>query len=398
MKQNLNFKNKKRPVVGVMFGGRSSEHEISIITALQAVTAMDTSKYHVKLIYVHPNGKWYTGQELFDKKFYTLFDASKVQQVTLLPEPGIGGLIPIENKVMLRDQVIPIDLFFLAFHGQYGEDGCIQGLLELADLSYTGCGVTSSAITMNKYVCKMFLQAHGIPVLPSTTVSRMRAQQDFGYIRKTVETVPGLEKYPFFVKPCHLGSSIGISRVESFAELQGALANIFKYDDEAIVEPCISNLLEINIAVLEGNPPRVSVVEIPFSSTGAALTYEDKYLQGSKKTSSGAGGMASLTRKINPTDLDAQIKQQVAEYALKAYNLLGCRGVSRLDFMMDQTTGRLYFNELNALPGSLAFYLWEKSSPRLLYTEVIEIMLQNATKRRGEQLSLQRNFGFKVLK
>ena len=380
-----------------MFGGRSAEHEISIITALQAITAIDTTKYKVEPIYVHPNGKWYTGKELLNKGFYKSFDASKVQQITLLPEPGIGGVVPIENQAVLMDRVIPIDLYFLAFHGQYGEDGSVQGLLELANASYTGCGVAASAITMNKYFSKIFLEAHGIPVLPSTVISRMAAQQDFNSILKKLEGTLGLEKYPLFVKPCHLGSSIGISKVDNLRALYGALAKVFKYDDEAIIEPCITNPLEINIAVLEGAPPVASVVEIPVSSNGAALTYEDKYLRGGKKTSSASSGMASLTRKINPTDLDPAIKRQVTEYALKAYQLLGCRGVSRLDFMIDQTSGNLYFNELNSLPGSLAFYLWEKSSPKLLYTEVIERMLQHAFLRHGEQLSLQRDLGFKAL-
>ncbi len=389
----------KQKSIAVMFGGPSAEHEISIITALQAITAMDTLQYKVIPVYIHPTGKWYTGEALLTKSIYSTFQEHlpKLQEVTLLPDPNLQGLIRIDKKQFSPKSIIPIDVYFLAFHGQYGEDGCVQGLLEMANAAYTGCGVASSAVTMNKYLTKTVLQSHGIPVLPSVTVSRVEAQKDLNAVHEKISQIEGLKKFPLFVKPVHLGSSIAISRADDRASLNAAIAKVFRYDNQAIIEPCITDLLEINIAVLHGHPPIASVVEIPVSSSGA-LTYEDKYLRGGNKSSGPSSGMASLTRIIDPQDIDRKLKQQVTDYAINAYTILGCRGVSRLDFIVDKASGALYFNELNSIPGSLAFYLWEKSDPRLLYTQVIDRMIAQAIERKAEQLCVQRDLGFKALR
>lgn len=390
-------KNQKK-TIGIMFGGRSVENEISIITALQAISAMDTLIFNVVPIYIHSNGEWYTGDALLKKSFYKTFseNISKIQKITLLPDPTFKGIIPISSKGMfLIDKIIPIDVYFLTFHGQYGEDGCIQGLLELANAAYTGCDVTSSAVAMNKYICKMFLKAHDIPVLPATLVHRKDAIHHLATVQQQILSTPGLEHYPLFIKPNHLGSSIGIGIAKDLPSLNAALAKVFQYDDEALIEPCVQQLMEINISVLDGDPVTASVVEIPVA-TGQALTYEDKYLRGGK-SSKGSGGMASLTRKINPQDLDPILKKLVTDFAIKAYNLLGCSGVGRFDFMIDLATGNLYFNELNPIPGSLSFYLWEKNSPPMLYTAVINRLIERAVQRKIERLSLQRDFGFKAL-
>lgn len=381
--------------VAVLFGGRSAEHEISILTALQAIQAIDPCSYEAIPVYVALNGKWYTGKPLLDKGFYRkLPDAfSQVEEVTLLPQPSVGGL----TRLTKTRGVIPIDICFLAFHGQYGEDGAIQGLLELADLPYTGCGMMASAVAMNKYQCKVFLNAHGVPVLTSITIRRRDAIRDIAGVREQILATPGLGRFPLFVKPCHLGSSIGISIAENERSLTGSLAKAFQYDDEAIIEPCVRHLLEINVAVLDGDPPVASVVEVPVSSGGQILSYEDKYLRGDTKSSGSSEGMASLTRMINPPMLPQQLKDDVTRYALRAFSLLGCSGVGRFDFIFDKEQGQLYFNELNPIPGSLAFYLWEKSEPRLLYTEVINRLLQRAREVKSDQLALQKHLGFKAL-
>jgi len=398
MKLSQGF-NVKQNRVAVLFGGRSAEHEISIITALQAIQAMDLCHYQVTPVYLALNGKWYTGDRLLDKNFYRDLsqNLSQVQEVTLLPDPSLQGLIPISKKgTFSLNKLIPIDIYFLAFHGQYGEDGCIQGLLELADASYTGCGVMASAVAMDKYQCKLFLQAHGIPALPAIRVNRQEAIQDLAEVRSRIKKTPGLEQFPLFVKPCHLGSSIGIAVAEDDRTLNAALAKGFQYDEDLIIEPCVTQLLEINISVLDGETPIASVVETPISQ--GALTYEDKYLRESGKTGDKAKeGMASLTRVIDPQDLDPAIKQQVTDYALKAFSLLKCSGAGRFDFILDTATNTVYFNELNPIPGSLAFYLWEKSTSSLLYTEVIDRMLQRAQQRKAQQLALQKNLGFKAL-
>lgn len=386
--------------LAVLFGGRSAEHEISIITALQMIKAIDPFRYRVVPVYIHPTGKWYTGEALLDKAFYKGMPdtLNKVQRVTLLPEPTTQGLLKVTSEGEIAIQgMLPVDVYFLAFHGQGGEDGSIQGLLEMADVPYTGCGVAASALAMDKYQCKMFLQAHGIPVLPAKVIFRKQANQHFVQVVEDVLSTPGLENFPLFVKPCHLGSSIGIARASNLRELAAALAGVFRYDDEALVEPCIMQLMEINVAVIDGNPPRASVVEVPVASDHS-LTYEDKYLRGKKKSSSPyQQGMAGLTRVIDPQDMPESLKKTATDLALKAFQLIGCSGVGRFDFIFDKATHQLYFNELNPIPGSFSFYLWEKSHPPLYYTSLVDEMVEQATQRKKEQLALQRDIGFKAL-
>lgn len=390
---------KTKKNIAVLFGGRSSEHEISIITALQAVEAMDRLRYHVIPVYIDLQGKWYTGEPLLEQGFYKDLSKNllKVQEVTLLPDPAIKGIVPVSPKgrISLQD-VIPVDVYFLAFHGQYGEDGAIQGLLEMANAAYTGCGVMSSAVAMHKYQCKVFLQGHGIPTLPSTVISRQDAINNLKEVQQRIFSHPQLNAFPLFIKPCNLGSSIGISATHDLPSLNAGLANVFKYDEAAIIEPCITNLLEINVAVLSGNPPIASVVEIPISSNHA-LTYEDKYMREGGKSSNASQGMAGLTRIIDPKDLDADLKRNVIAMAIKSFSLLGCSGIGRFDFIVDLKDGRLYFNELNPIPGSLAFYLWEKNTPPILYTHVIDRLIEEAQQRKFQRLALQRNVGFKAL-
>ncbi|NGX42541.1 MAG: D-alanine--D-alanine ligase A [Chlamydiae bacterium] len=377
--------------VAVMFGGRSAEHEISVITALQAIQAIDPLRYEAIPVYLSLNGKWYTGDALLNRQFYKNLPhtLSQAEEVSLLPDPAVGGFTRLPNQ-----QKIPVDLCLLAFHGQYGEDGCVQGLLELAGLPYTGSGVLSSALTMNKYQCKAVLQAHEISVLPSVLVTKTEAIDSLESARNKI--LKSL-RYPLFIKPNHLGSSVGISMAKDERTLNAALAKVFQYDDTALVEPHIEQLLELNVAVLEGEPPIASVIEIPIASK-EALSYEDKYMRGGSKTTGGqSSGMAGLTRIIDPVDIDPTLKDQLKSEAIKAFNLLECSGVCRLDFIYDLKEETLYFNELNPIPGSLAYYLWDKAEPPLLYTELLDRLLQSAKKRKAMHYSLRKNLGFHAL-
>ncbi len=398
--------NLKRPRVAVLFGSRSVEHEISVISALQLMTAIDPMKYDVTPVYIAPNGCWYTGKELFDRSFYRSVPASlsKLQEVTLLPKPGVGGLMKVggpmdfaKQALSIDSMIIPIDIYLPVFHGQFGEDGCIQGLFELAKVPYTGSNVPSSAITMNKYLCKMYLKEHGIPVLPALTVTREDAHKNLSETVEWVTAQEGFKELPLFVKPCNLGSSIGVSRVKELHELGPALAKVFRYDTMAIIEPCVSQIMEINVSIRDYNGTQASVVEIPVSDSGV-LSYEEKYLRGGGKKTGQSQGMASLTRVIDPQDLDETLRSNVIEYGKKSFKLLGCSGVARLDFIVDLATEKLYFNELNAFPGSCAFYLWARSKPRVLYTQLIENMIETGFKTYSEQSSLDRSIGLKALK
>jgi D-alanine-D-alanine ligase len=394
--------------IAVMFGGRSVEHEISVISALQLMLAIDTERYEVTPVYVAPDGVWYTGQQLFERSFYRNVPSALVelQEVTLLPRPGIGGLTKVHRSVNAKmalegplADIIPIDCALPVFHGQYGEDGCIQGLLELAGIPYTGSNVTASAVTMNKYVCKMYLQSHGIPVLPALVILRDDARDGISEVSSWVAQQEGFTTFPLFVKPCNLGSSIGVSRVSDERDLPAALAKVFRYDTAALVEPCITKIMEINVSVrAAGGQIEASVVEIPVSQSGV-LSYEEKYLRGGGGKKGGpSAGMASLTRVIDPSDLDPALREQVVEFGKRSFSLLGCSGVARLDFIVDLETGRVYFNELNAFPGSCAFYLWAKSHPRVLYTQLIDDMVATALSAFATNCGLERNIGLKALK
>lgn len=400
----------KKKNVAVLFGGRSAEHEISIITALEIIGALDVEKYHAVPVYVDARGRWFTGEQLLKKEFYRDLPGclDRLKQVILSPAPGSGGLTVVsgEDKGFLgligggKQQVIPVDVYLPAFHGQFGEDGCIQGLLEVADVIYTGCGVLASAAAMNKYHCKSILHAHGIPVLPATVVNKQEVHKDVAKVRERICSTKGLEEFPLFVKPCNLGSSVGVSRANDQAALDSALAKVFELDLEALVEPCVTNLLEVNVSVMEGpEGPEASVVEIPVASAGV-LTYEDKYMRqgkGKKGTGHSVQGMAGLTRVIDPEDLGEDIKHAVIRFAVEAFRILGCAGVVRFDFMVDLDTNQLYFNELNPLPGSMAHYLWVKSKPPVLYTEMLTRIIEGAIKRKELGRGLKRDLGFRAL-
>jgi D-alanine-D-alanine ligase len=395
-----------RKNVAVLFGGRSVEHEISIITALQLINVLDVLRYRPVPVYVAQSGRWYAGDQLLNKEFYKKLPGSlsQVQEVTLLPIPKSGGLTVLKPKPSTlmnffakSDQVIPIDIYLLAFHGTFGEDGCIQGLLELADVAYTGSDVLSSAVAMNKYQCKMLLSAHGIPVLPAALIQRHEAKTSLSQVRERILSTPGLENFPLFVKPCNLGSSIGISVASDNQSLNAALVKTFRYDSQAIVEPCVKDILEVNVSVLEDKEPIASVVEIPVATAGV-LTYEDKYLRESgTKAGSGSSGMAGLTRVIDPKDLNAELKQAAIQYSVDAFRILGCSGVARIDFIIDSSFDQIYFNEINSLPGSLAYYLWAKSNPPVLYTELLNRIIERAHMRQHTKASLRRDEGLRAL-
>lgn len=408
--------NMSKKSVAVMFGGRSTEHEISIITALQVIEAMDVVKYRAIPVYIAPSGKWYTGDALLKRDFYKGMPGTltEVQEVTLLPVPGVGGLTVLASKSKKTggfslfgggkkddaDEVIPVDIFFPCFHGSYGEDGCIQGLLELADVTYTGSDLLSSAIAMSKYHCKKFLESHGIPVLPSVLLSRdsLSPGADLTPLRNQVLSTEHFDKFPLFVKPANLGSSIGIAKATDNASLDSAMLQAFKYDHQILVEPCLDNKLEINVSIMDDVQPKISVVEIPVSEAGEELTYEDKYIRaGGKKGGQIAQGMAGLSRVIDPTDLDADIKNAAQEHAKNAFRYLGCAGVARIDFMLDLNTNKLYFNEINPLPGSLAFYLWSHTKPAVLFTDLIGTMIERAITNRQKKSVLVREIGFHAL-
>lgn len=397
----------KREKILVAYGGKSVEHEISVITALQAMQSLDPLKYEIIPLYISPRGSWHTGKALLERRFYKNWqeNLNKTQEVTCLPSSTFEGLYPIKNKTVDLSSPIHVDVALMAFHGQYGEDGCLQALFECAAIPYTGSPVTAAALAMNKHLCKDVVSRCGISTLAAYLITRERLRSE-GLKFHTEQAINSLKNslasadapWPLFVKPNNLGSSIGVGRAHNLQELEGAIAHALRYDHEVLIEPCLDNLMEINVSVLDGDPVRASVVEIPVA-TSKVLSYEDKYLRGGKgkMSSSPSQGMAGLTRKIDPKDLDPSIQKQAQDWAIEAFKALGCSGVVRIDFMFDLTKGQLYFNELNTIPGSLAFYLWEKSHPRLLYPELLSNIINRAKERMAQHLCSERQIEFKAL-
>ena len=397
--------------IAVLFGGRSVEHEISVITAIQLMNVIDITRYNIVPVYIAPNGRWFTGKVLLEREFYRDLPSclAQLDEVTLLPRPGVGGLTLLRrgsrtagswlDDVFARHAVMPVDVYVTSFHGEYGEDGAIQGLLELVDAPYTGCNVLSSALAMDKYLCKSVLRDHNIPVLPAVLLEKFEAVRDLKAAREKVLADKDLGSFPLFVKPCHLGSSIGISKATNSAELDSALAKVFRHDSKAIVEPFLGEMFEVNVSVLDADTPEASVVEIPVADAGF-LSYEDKYLRegGKKKGANQSGGMANLTREINPEHLDSAIRDKIVGYALEAHRILGCSGVVRFDFMVNLADQQIYFNELNPQPGSFSFYLWVESEPPVLYTELATRMIERAVECFSERASLQKELEFRALK
>jgi D-alanine-D-alanine ligase len=397
-----------KKTLAIFFGGRSSEHEISIISALQCIKSIDPELFNTLPVYIDPAGTWWTGEALLDKTIYKSFSSfkNKLQQVRLPAEPTGRGLSLVDSPSFFasKERFLKFDVAIPVFHGQFGEDGCMQGLFELAGVPYAGSPVAGSAVAMNKYLCKQVALGIGVPTLPSVLVRKSDFQRSTANVVQSITNAS--LPYPLFVKPNNLGSSVGVGSAENETKLLERISSVLTIDSEVIVEPMLQQMLELNVSVAAdrsafaevGYGARPSVIEMPVASK-QILTYEDKYLRGGKgaKGSKGSQGMASLTRVIDPQDIEQSVKDTVTRYALRLFDTLGCSGVGRFDFMLDTATGSIYFNELNPIPGSLSFYLWEKSSPKVLYPDLINRMVDEALARFAIKATLKRDVEFKAL-
>jgi len=371
----------------VMFGGVSPEHDVSILSALQAIHAIDSTKYEILPLYIDKDGDWWYGKELLFRHSYYLSDETKrsLNKVYLC----VGGnksfkLKTLRQSLFEKIKEFDFDMAFPIFHGTYGETGQIQGMLEAADIPYVGPRLLSSAITMNKKISKLLFKQADIPVLPEVTISRPRDGIIDAAQLLTDVKVPS---YPVCVKPCNLGSSIGVSKANNKKELESAISDIFKMDSEAIIEPYIANLVEYNISVTKSlhGETSLSVIEKPLTERGI-LTFADKYItkggkKGAKKFSAKignclSGGMDSSARKIDPKELTTKQKKIITESAKKAFELLDGTGVWRVDFLCNSKTGDLWLCEANPIPGSLSFYLWNASKPKVTFTDLLEGLIQ----------------------
>ena len=367
--------------LGVIFGSRTCEHEVSIISAVQLMRSVNREKYDVIPMYISQKGEWFTGEPLLDIKTYTPFDPYKkgIVPVHLDLTAGSGALIHYQPGKGLfsggKEEIVArLDCVIPVMHGLHGEDGSLQGVLELANIPYTSTGVTGSAIGMDKIAMKRFFRGCGFPILPDCALTRSQWEKDPDSAVRTVE-----EKlpYPVFVKPACLGSSIGVSRADDAAKLRDALDLAFSYDRRVLVEQGLDKPIEVNCAVLGFDGERkASVLEMP-NSGAAFLDFSEKYLAGT-----GSKGMASLKR-IVPAPIGEELTQALQTLSLEIFDALDCKGVVRIDYMLDRHSDNYYITEINTIPGSLAFYLWAESG--LPYGRLIDEMVDCAFRAHGEK-------------
>lgn len=390
--------------VGVLFGGKSVEHEISIISAIQAIGYLDRNKYDVIPIYITKNNEFYVGEEVGKIESYTDINAliKSSQRVIMVRDDNKVNLIKYPQKMFSKGVVDYIDIAFPVVHGTNVEDGTLQGFLKMFNIPYVGCDVLSSAVGMDKYVMKTVLKDNGIPVLDCKCYTAKQYDENEEAIIEEIENAIG---YPLIVKPVNLGSSIGISKAENRTELYDSLDTAFQYATKVLVEAAVQNLKEINCSVLgDYEDAEASECEEPVSSD-KILTFAEKYIgdgsakgaKGSKggvKSSGGSKGMATLKRKI-PADITDEQRDEIRTLAVKAFKCLGCGGVSRIDFMMDTETGNIWLNEINTIPGSLSFYLWEPIGVK--YPELLDRMISLALKREREGENITYTFDSNVL-
>lgn len=363
--------------IAVFFGGRSTEHEISVISANQAMAAIPADKYDVIPVYITKDGHWYTGDALRDVRNYRDIKALLEQcaEVYMRPVFGDYNIYRAKKKMFGTDIVATADLAIPVLHGSNGEDGIFEGVLETIGIPYAGCDTLASANGMDKITMKMILQSENIPVVPYVWFTDKQWDRDR---EKQIKMVEITLAYPVIVKPANLGSSVGIGRAANREELLDRVDDARRYSSRIIVEHMVENLQEINCSVLGDCDEYItSVLEEPIKS-GDFLTYEDKYMGGTK----GTKGMQASEKRF-PADLPESETARIRELAGETFRVLSCHGVSRVDMIVDRDDRSIYVNEINTIPGSLSFYLWEGSG--IPFPELMERLVRLALKRKREE-------------
>ncbi len=373
----------------VAFGGPSPEHEVSVLTAMQIMAALGDTPHKALPLYVTKNGRWLTGPAFSDLSAYQ--DMKKLEAGGLPVAFAFGA----DGRTLLRGtadtglfskpQAWAIDVVIPAFHGGSGENGAFQGVCEVFNLPCASSGVTASAVGMDKRLAKAVCRAYGHPVLPDVDFRESEWAADQQAHLSRIEALG----YPVFVKPIHLGSSIGVRKATDRPALVHAVEDAFRYDAHVLVEPAVSPLREINCSVL-GGPDRceASVCEQPVGS-GELLSFQDKYLAGDATK-----GMASADRLI-PAPIPDQVRDRIRTLSTAIYRSLGCSGVVRLDFLMNDATGDVYFNEINTQPGSFSFYLWEPAGVR--FPELVARLVDTAFETHRSQTGRVRSYETNLL-
>jgi len=365
-----NYPASRKTRVAVIFGGRSGEHDVSLMSARSVLNALDKERYEVIQIGITLDGNWLTGDnalEAFEKG-----DVSRLERVIPPVEPSHQSVyITRETKLGEKlETLAKVDVFYPVLHGTFGEDGTMQGLLELADVAYVGAGVAGSSVGMDKGIFKDVMRANGIPIVDSILVLRTEIEKDVDAVVAKIET---MGEYPFFAKPANLGSSVGVSKCKSRSDLYEGLMEAARYDRRLIVEKGVGNVREIEVSVLGNEDPQTSVC-------GEILPSREFYSYESKYTDGTSGLMI-------PAQLPDGMSDIIREYAVRAYKSIDCAGMARADFFIDVETKKVYLNELNTLPGftSISMYpkLWQASG--LEYPQLVDRLIELALERKAQR-------------
>ena len=374
--------------VGVIFGGESVEHEVSIISAVQAMNKMDSEKYEIIPIYVTKNGEWYTGDFLKEIETYQDMHLLKKYAKNVVLYKRHGSFI-LQSKGFFRRIVKEIDIAFPIVHGTNMEDGVLQGYLKTIGIPFVGSDVCASALGQDKIFQKQIWESEGLPIPEYTWFYDSEYEENPEEVIKKVEKI----KYPVIVKPATLGSSVGIKVAHKKDELIEAIEDAINYDNKILVEEVIDNLVEVNVSVVGNHDSQdTSVIEQVLTGNDL-LTYEDKYISGSKKASA-SKGMLSASRKI-PADIGDKLTNEVQDLAVRAFKSLNLSGDTRVDFLINSKKKKVYLNEVNTIPGSLAFYLWEPIGKD--YTELLDELINIAIKDYKKRMNKTHSFETNIL-
>lgn len=378
--------------VAVLFGGHSVEHEVSIISGLQALQALDKEKYEAFPVYIAKDNTWYVGEHLRQVENFRNMETCLAEATRVVP-------VAAENTVELwrhpakkfgNNRMAAFDVAIPVVHGTNVEDGTLMGMLEMLNIPYAACDVTSSALGMDKYAMKAALRQAGVPVLDAVQYTGREYAMDSERVLAEIEDKIG---YPVIVKPVNLGSSIGISKAKDRQSLVDALDLAVSFSPRVLVERAVEHLREINCAVLgDGDEARASACEEPLNAKDI-LSFGDKYLNGGKKAVA-SQGMTDLKRRC-PAELPEGMTEEVQRLAVKTFQALGCLGVARIDFLNDRETGQLWVNEINTIPGSLAFYLWQEVG--LSFPALMDELVNLAFKRQRQRAALTFTYESNIL-
>jgi D-alanine-D-alanine ligase len=368
--------------IAVIFGGRSAEHDVSIITAHIPIidSLLASGGFDVWPIYIAKDGKWYADKRMNDFGFFKApnweSQIAKWKPVQLSFDGGFKIIWPA-----IFHKSVTIDVAFPAMHGTFGEDGSLMGLLRMANVPFVGCDIFASAVAMDKVLTKQVVAAEGMPVVPYIWFTRAKWGKNKNSILEDIKKL----SWPLFVKPVHLGSSIGIAKAKTPAELEQAIEVALHYDDKVLVEESVENLIEVTLPIMGNDEPVAAEIERPLNKT-EFFDFKDKYLSGGGK-SAGVNAQYSEIPANIPEALGAQVK----ELGLDVYRTLGCAGIARVDFLIDANTDKIYVNEVNTLPGSLYHHNWRKAGVSNL--ELVTRLVGLAEERHAAQKD--RTFAFK---